>query len=1496
MKHKKIAKAILGSLLLAGLVISAAFIPSSHISAAIDPSATADLPDMTIGAQGASVSALQEFLNKEGSSLPVTGYFGPRTQEAVRQFQIKNGINPTGYFGPLTNAKLKTKIKEHVENEAGTVWVGSSDSSIVEISGPDGGVFSTADFERDLNLGSSGQGVSDLQKFLVQSGHLSIPFGVSYGYFGPATQRALQQFQLKNGIVPATGSFGPLTRAAIKRMLSQAGVVVKPGIVIASPVENAIVSAPLRVAGVVSGDKWPCVDGQVGTAAILDQSGVQLATAALKTNRDCTASTLPFEAILNFQAPKTGTGMVLLKSQGTAIAAPQDQEVRIPVRLAATQTSMIVFTAPLGGERWFHGETHTVSWSGGAKKVTLALVRGQKQNDTPALENDVVIWTSGSIENTGSYALTVPATISGLARFKITDEAGALGYSNAVIFLPPTAAGDVTVTAPKGSDVWELGSAQTITWTGAIPPESTLSASCDDKIIAIKDVETGKKYLIDNLGPLNISQGKYVWKVGTIKNSLCANTNPVSDTILPAGKYQIELSWFDRTSGLLSRKSAQSEIFAIISRPQTLQVIAPTGGSQWQAGVSYEIKWRTPPLPDVMGYTVSIILIPPRPSCLDSVPACKIAELPPYTITTSAPNSGSYKWFIPADLPDRFITKDRIQVSLNQRSDISGTSDPFYIVKDASTAKSITVLAPNGGEVWPLSSTQTIRYAASQKITSVNIQLISSLDCTASGCAAPVRLYQIANSVPNTGSFEWVTGKTLGGADVPVGKYIMRIVDADPNSTTYGQSDAPFAITPVGLPVYLNQQFNLKVTQTALVQDFKKMSVTLGGIAIPRCLTCVKSASLSVSVPGEGSQNLDVNVGSAAPAFGALISVDRIDDNNDFAVITIKKQDVSQPAITVAYPNGGETFSTVAGNQNNTIGIRWTAANAPENSWVALFLINKELGIATFIAQRLTPASASYSWPIPGTVTPGTNYKIEARLYTGPNLCVSTTVCTNVAAPKLLASDASDAPFAIINTPGPVNNDITVNLGDTFKLTSDATAAIQSSGTTVAKLTYTDVCAPPRACIRAQKLIRFEVIGGQTVDQVEMVPGGSTIISGFLISFISASENIGVFRVARITTHPVVSITTQHSLQGITAGFFNAAFLASGGNAPYTITLSVGTIPPGLQGNMLIPSCAAPAPELGIKTVCPPIETYIISGVPTTPGRYPITLTAVDSLGNSGSANFTIVIESGINNTPPPNQQSDKKMIVPAYFYPTASSPWNQLTAAAGVEIAIMNPGSGPGGASDPSYASAVNKAKSSGVKVIGYVATTYGAKPIASVKSEIDKYFSWYAVDGIFIDEAEYRATETADIPYYQQIYSYIKSKNAAARVVTNPGTIPDERFVAGNIADMVVIFEGSYDQYKLWSAPAWVANYPPQKFGHLVYQTSRANVDAARSANSEGYVYITDDTLPNPWDTLPPYFSCMLTSCANAAAPASTQQLASMLDVATLLIRQLQQALGIQ
>ncbi|MGZ4301905.1 MAG: peptidoglycan-binding protein [Gaiellaceae bacterium] len=66
------------------------------------------------GALGWDVSVTQFLLRQRGSTLAVNGYFGPRTERVVRQFQRARGLAVDGIAGPRTLAALRLARTNHV--------------------------------------------------------------------------------------------------------------------------------------------------------------------------------------------------------------------------------------------------------------------------------------------------------------------------------------------------------------------------------------------------------------------------------------------------------------------------------------------------------------------------------------------------------------------------------------------------------------------------------------------------------------------------------------------------------------------------------------------------------------------------------------------------------------------------------------------------------------------------------------------------------------------------------------------------------------------------------------------------------------------------------------------------------------------------------------------------------------------------------------------------------------------------------------------------------------------------------------------------------------------------------------------------------------------------------------------------------------------------------------------------------------------------------------
>jgi hypothetical protein len=215
--------------------------------------------------------------------------------------------------------------------------------------------------------------------------------------------------------------------------------------------------------------------------------------------------------------------------------------------------------------------------------------------------------------------------------------------------------------------------------------------------------------------------------------------------------------------------------------------------------------------------------------------------------------------------------------------------------------------------------------------------------------------------------------------------------------------------------------------------------------------------------------------------------------------------------------------------------------------------------------------------------------------------------------------------------------------------------------------------------------------------------------------------------------------------------------------------------------------------------------------------------------------------------------------IVPLYSYPTDPA-WSAIVTAKQAHptvavLAVINPNSGPGSSSDPTYQAGISGLAAGGIVVLGYVDTTNAQKPLANVEAEVDAYRSFYnGLQGIMFDAM---SNVPGDEAYYQTLNTYVKGKGYTV-TVGDPGTSVPDSFIG--LLDTIVVYNDA-GLPNLPALPAYYANHPRNSFAIVSYGVPALNNAFVASARQKvGFVYMTDDTLPNPWDTLSSYFAALL------------------------------------
>ena len=214
--------------------------------------------------------------------------------------------------------------------------------------------------------------------------------------------------------------------------------------------------------------------------------------------------------------------------------------------------------------------------------------------------------------------------------------------------------------------------------------------------------------------------------------------------------------------------------------------------------------------------------------------------------------------------------------------------------------------------------------------------------------------------------------------------------------------------------------------------------------------------------------------------------------------------------------------------------------------------------------------------------------------------------------------------------------------------------------------------------------------------------------------------------------------------------------------------------------------------------------------------------------------------------------------IVPLYTDPGDPS-WAALitakTAHPAVKVvAIVNPDSGPGAALDSSYTSGITRLVAAGITPIGYVSTSYAARGEPAVKADIDHWHTFYpSLQGIFFDE---QSDQAGDAPFYRSVSAYAKGLGLAF-TVGNPGTAVPASY-AGAV-DVMLIYE-SKGLPALGSLTGYASSRA--EYGIIPYGAALDTTFVKAAKAKVQYIYATSDDLPNPWDSLPPYFGDMLTA----------------------------------
>jgi hypothetical protein len=218
------------------------------------------------------------------------------------------------------------------------------------------------------------------------------------------------------------------------------------------------------------------------------------------------------------------------------------------------------------------------------------------------------------------------------------------------------------------------------------------------------------------------------------------------------------------------------------------------------------------------------------------------------------------------------------------------------------------------------------------------------------------------------------------------------------------------------------------------------------------------------------------------------------------------------------------------------------------------------------------------------------------------------------------------------------------------------------------------------------------------------------------------------------------------------------------------------------------------------------------------------------------------------------------RISIPAYFDPRlAAATWHRVFDAALTTCdVVLNPDSGPGAEYRAEYADLVQSLERVGIRPLGYVSTGYAHRSLADVESDIDTWYAWYRIGGIFADEVSCAA---GDLDFYASVTGCVRSRESGrSRIAFNPGTHATLEHM--QLCDVLVNWEGSWSDYRYAypANPLWVKDYAAERFWHIVHGCR--NVSSMRPAlvlareRHAARVYVTGGNQTNPYADLPEYW----------------------------------------
>lgn len=624
----------------------------------------------------------------------------------------------------------------------------------------------------------------------------------------------------------------------------------------------------------------------------------------------------------------------------------------------------LVVNSPLSGTKLQSGTDATITWTSentGNLKIEYSLDNGSS-------------WTTiiNSINETlGQYVWTLPDSIpSNQSQIRVSAVSDPSFFDVSDVFTVTY----LGLTSPIGSERWQVGTQQNITWNSDFINQVNLYYSLDDgqnwNQIAGNVTATNSTYAWNIPSALAATSDARV-KISdasqtSISDSSGASftigslllTSPIGGEKLQSGK-DFDIEWSGNKTldaikieyslnGGGSWVSVQSGVTASVGKftwtlPDTfsntarvritdieknnlvsssadftiarLAITSPTGGEYWQGGTVKNITWQSNQINNIK-LELSV----------DDGASWSVLGNP----SQSAANK-SYSWNINSTLSSQ---NSLIRISDVDQISISDTINNPFVVGN------IVVSNPNGGEIIQSGSTYGINWTNTASIENVKIEY-----STDGGSSFGI----VVNSTPADNSYDWNVP-----TNISTDQAILRITDAASSGGIVDTSDNRFTISslmvtsPIGgesFKVGSNQ--NIEWTASTNITQIKLEYFTSNnGWQLISNNVAANLGTFNWTVPSDPSDSVEIRISNVAN-----LSVSDQTDNK------FRISDVSLTA-----PTGGEKWQVLKPRE-----IRWT--NTSNVDQVDLYYSVNGGSTWNLIESNLAAATGKYDWRLPDQTT-----------------------------------------------------------------------------------------------------------------------------------------------------------------------------------------------------------------------------------------------------------------------------------------------------------------------------------------------------------------------------------------------------------------------------------------------------------------------------------------------------------------------------------------------